>query len=201
MSHVAEEAIPWPIEEMRFTVDQFIEMIEAGTFVGIEGKVELAEGRVIVAPIDGGRHVEVGARLIELWAPRIVADPALAGRMRFYSPGTVRLKKQSLRGPDGLLCPPGLFGKRRYPDAAQCFLAVEYSDTTILYDDGDKRADYARAGMPELWIVRVEHENIRVCRGPQPDGSWREADLHQGDAVIAPLAAPELAVRVGDLFA
>lgn len=199
MTYIAEEALPPPIKEMRFTVDQFIEMVEAGAFAGIEGKVELAGGKVIVAPIDGGRHVEVGARLMMLWAPRIAADPGLAARVRFYSPGTVRLQR-SLRGPDGLLCPPGLFGRRRYPDAAQCYVAIEYSDTTILYDDGDKRADYARAGLPELWIVRLEQEEVRVCRRPRPDGTWAEADIHAGDAMVAPLAAPELAVRVRDLF-
>ena len=189
-----------PLEEKRFTAEDFLAMVEAGVFATTEGKVELADGRVVVAPVDGARHISVAHRLNMLWTPRLAAAVDLRARAAFYAPGTVRLHSGSVREPDGLLCPPGIFESGRWPDAGEVFLCVEHSDTTLANDDGPKRGDYARSGLRELWIVRIERQDVRVCRDPKPDGSWATADLHPLDAVIAPLAAPELMLRVRELF-
>lgn len=34
--------------------------------------------------------------------------------------------------------------------------------------------DAAAAGLPELWIVRVAHGDVRVRRDPRADGGWGE---------------------------
>jgi Uma2 family endonuclease len=197
---LAHDRIPVPALR-RFSIREFAVMVEAGVFARDEGRVELAGGHIIMAPSEGPRHVSVGARLNRIWTPVLVASPALSARIGYYPSSTVILPGTgSVRAPDGLLCPLGIFEGGRWPHAVECHLAIECADTSLAYDEGTKREDYAQAGLPELWIVRIPHRDVRVCRGPQPDGSWRSADLFAADARIAPLAAPELEIKVGALF-
>ena len=192
--------LPDPVAERPFSSLEFQEMVEAGVFADEAGKVELDAGRVIVAPMDGGPHLNVGHRLILHWGPKIAAETALKQAMRLYIPGAIRVLEGVTSAPDAMLAPPETVGKKRWPSAQEALLAVEFSDTTLAYDDGRKRENYARGGLRELWIVRIAEGDVRVCRGPQPDGGWAESGLHRGEDVIAPLAAPQLALPVLALF-
>lgn len=192
---------PPPVAEHSISSLEFEAMINAGVFAEAEGKVELDGGKIIVSPMDGGPHLNVGQNLGMLWWPTIKADPALKARLRLYVPGSIRVSEGVMAAPDAMLAPPETVGKRRWPSAKEALLAVEFSDTTLAYDDGRKRANYARGGLQELWVVRINQQDVRVCRGPRADGGWDEEDLHAGAAVIAPLAAPELAIAVEALFA
>lgn len=191
---------PEPVAERPFTSLEFQDMVEAGVFANEDGKVELDAGRVIVAPMDGGPHLNVGQRLILAWGPRIAADPILKAQARLFVPGAIHVIEGVASAPDAMLAPPHTVGKKRWPSAAEALLAIEFSDTTLAYDEGRKSANYAKGGLAELWIVRIEFEDVRVCRGPQAGGTWSQADLFSGDAVIAPLAAPTLALPVKALF-
>jgi Uma2 family endonuclease len=193
--------LPAPVAERRFTSLEFQEMVEAGVFAETEGKVELDAGRVIVSPMDGGPHLNVGQRLIVAWGPLFGADANLKRRMRLFIPGAIRVLEGVTCAPDAMLAPLETVGPKRWPTALEAFLAVEFSDTTIAYEDGRKKSNYAKGGLQELWIVRVAQGDVRVCRGPQADGGWAEAALVSGETVIAPLAAPSLAIPVRALFA
>jgi|CXWL01.1.fsa_nt_gi Uma2 family endonuclease len=189
-----------PVEPRLIDADEFQIMVESGVFADEERKIELDDGRIVVAPMDGPAHLSVGERLGAIWFPKWAADRELQSRLKLYIPGGVRVSDRISRAPDAMLAPPGVVESGRLPTASEALLAVEFSDTTLKYDDGKKRADYARGGLAELWIVRVEHGDVRICRGARKDGSWDEANLHAGDALIAPLAAPALALRVSELF-
>ena len=68
-----------------------------------------------------------------------------------------------------------------------------------------KESLYARAGVPEYWIIDLAHETLEVHRGPEASPAtlygWRFAsvDLLRSPANVTPLiaAAP---IRVADLF-
>jgi Uma2 family endonuclease len=189
-----------PVAPRLIDADEFQRMVEAGVFAEEERKIELDEGGIVVAPMDGGAHLNVGARLGMLWYPILAADPTLRARLNLFIPGAIRVSDRTQRAPDAMLAPPHTVGDKRWPTAAEALLGVEFSDTILNYDDGRKRAQYARGGLQELWIVRVAKGDVRVCRGPKAQGTWEEAGLHTGDAIIAPLAAPELAIPVRSLF-
>lgn len=177
-------------------------MVAAGAFAP-ESRVELDRGRLIDMALDGARHISAGKRLAKLWYPVLVANPDLNARVELYTPGSVRLTPTgSARAPDALLCPPGFYEREgRWPEARECHLAVEFADSTLRYFEGTKRPDYAAAGLPELWIVRLDHEDVRVCRGPREDGSWTSEVLLRGADALAPEAAPALAITPTALFA
>lgn len=184
------------------SIDGFAAALEAGAFAHLENRVELARGEVIAMPMDGARHISGASRLMMACVPKIAADPALAARLALYTPGSIRLTPTgSARAPDALLCPAGIYEREnRWPEAAECYLAVEFSDTPLRYDEAEKRPNYAAAGLPELWIARLPHQDVRVCREPKADGSWGSEVLVKGEDRLAPLAAPELAIPAQALF-
>lgn len=181
-------------------VDTLRKALEAGLFAEEDGKLELDGGLVIVAPMDGGAHMNVGMRLMKLWVPRLADDAALNARMDLFIPGGIHRGLRAARAPDAMLVKPGSVQTGRWETPTDVFLAIEFSDTTLSYDDGAKRADYAKGGVAEVRIVRIREGDVRVCRGPQAEGTWSEEALHAADEVIAPLAAPELAIPVKALF-
>jgi len=77
---------------------------------------------------------------------------------------------------------------------------IEVADSSLRYDRTAKLRVYARAGVPEYCIVETERRTIEVCREPRADG-YRVVDRVGPDGVVAPLAFPDLAIRIGDVFA
>lgn len=84
-------------------------------------------------------------------------------------------------------------------------LVVEVSDSTLRYDRGDKASLYARAGVPEYWIVNIPERRLEIRREPIEDAQsrflWRYSALQvlEPDAGATPLHA-SAPVRVLDLL-
>lgn len=89
---------------------------------------------------------------------------------------------------------------------SSALLIVEISDATLRYDREDKASLYARAGIADYWIVNVGERVLEVRRAPRVDATARFGfdygslqTLEIGES-IAPLAAPNSAIAVADLF-
>ena len=80
-------------------------------------------------------------------------------------------------------------------------LLIEVADTTRNYDLGTKAALYARAGVPEYWVISVDERRVYVHTNPTPDGSYtrREADETE---TVAPVNLPigTSGIRVAELL-
>jgi Uma2 family endonuclease len=62
-----------------------------------------------------------------------------------------------------------------------------------------KGAVYARAGIPEFWVVDVNGRTLTLFRQPAPADYTDIATLAESD-VVSPLAAPNAAIPVADLL-
>jgi len=78
-------------------------------------------------------------------------------------------------------------------------LLVEVAQSSLIRDSGQKMQIYAQAGVPEYWIVDVEHRAVIVHRQPGPLG-YADVQTHNAPASVAPLAAPECQVEIAWLF-
>jgi len=93
--------------------------------------------------------------------------------------------------------------KHAHPAYAVLVIEVAHSS---LYDRTVKTSLYAKAGIPEYWIVDLEHRQLEVYREPMesPDSAfgytYRVRMLLQPSDTIAPLERPNRTVRVGRLF-
>ena len=95
-------------------------------------------------------------------------------------------------------------GRIEIPTTA--LLAVEIADTTLTGDRDVKSHLYARALVPEYWIVDLNARQIEVRRDPRADESaplgWTYGALVTLDATdsIASLARPDVSFLVADVL-
>jgi Uma2 family endonuclease len=174
----------------RFTRAQYDQMIDAGVF-GPEDKLELLDGEIIDMAQQKSKHA-TAVRLTEE-SLRVVFGKGFDVRVQL----PFRLDDRSEPEPDIAVVPGG---PRDYRDAhpATALLIVEVADSTLAFDRTRKLAAYARAGIPEYWIVDVANETVEVCRAPWNDSYSERRILRAGDQVMPQGASAS--VQVVDLL-
>lgn len=81
-----------------------------------------------------------------------------------------------------------------HPSSAH--LIIEVAQSSLTDDRTFKAAEYARAGIPEYWIVNVRERTIEVHRDPRPEGYRVVFSVER----VSPLAFPDLVVDVTDVI-
>jgi Uma2 family endonuclease len=75
------------------------------------------------------------------------------------------------------------------------------AESSLAYDRSTKLRLYAAAGIPEYWIVDCVTESVEVYRTPHADG-YRDVTRIAGPAAtVAPLAFPDVALVLTEIFA
>ena len=87
----------------------------------------------------------------------------------------------------------------RHPGPGDALLVVEVADSSIHVDRRRKRPMYARAGIPEYWIVDLSADRIEVYREPTRSRYRSVTLLSRGDSV-RPRFAPDLLVDVATVL-
>ncbi len=183
--------------DFRFDFDRFERMFELGILNDLGPRVELLEGRIVEMSPIGGEHGDTAAAVIVALAGPIRRIPALADILRIATAVTLKIGQFSAPEPDVLIARRR--EGRKYYEAADAVLVIEVSVSTRDNDLAIKRPLYARAGIPEFWIVEPETRLIRVFRDPRPDGSWgHEVVVTEG--VVTPLFSDQVRVDLAELF-
>jgi Uma2 family endonuclease len=78
-------------------------------------------------------------------------------------------------------------------------LAAEIADSSLLVDRGVKLPMYARAGIPEVWLVDLVADAIDVHRQPSP-GGYGLVSTHRPGAVISPAGFTDVAIDVAEVL-
>ncbi|MBI4910492.1 MAG: Uma2 family endonuclease [Acidobacteria bacterium] len=78
-------------------------------------------------------------------------------------------------------------------------MIAEVSDASLTFDLDDKARLYARAAIPEYWVLDVRNQRIIVHRNPG-SGVYQSITAYSGDETIATLAAPDNTIPVRDLI-
>ena len=85
------------------------------------------------------------------------------------------------------------------PKPQDIAMVIEVSDSTLSFDLGTKAALYARAGIPDYWVLDVNKRRLFVHRKPI-GSSYSSVVVYHGNECIAPLAAPQSTFRVAAAF-
>ena len=180
------------LSRRRFTVDEYHRMAKAG-ILHEDDRVELIEGELVEMAAVGDKHIACVMDLNEIFVTRLV------GRARVSVQNPVQLSGRSEPEPDlALLRTRSDRYRSGVPQAADVVLVVEVSDTTLAYDRGIKLRLYALAGIAELWICDVKRRRVLVFR--EPEGSaYRHGDVLT-EGAVSPVAFPELAIGLEDIF-
>ncbi len=184
--------VPQHVPVHPLSVEDYHAMIEAGV-LGEDDRIELLEGVLVEMSPIGPEHARVVTRLTVHFASAMVAGSALA---RVQSPITRRTDRSEPEPDILVIAAEPVSG---HPETA--LLAVEVAVTSHAVDRLQKSRIYARAGIPEYWLVDVPGEAVEVRTQPTADGYVLTRTARAGDLVEA-IAVPDTpALDVAALFA
>ena len=185
-------AVVYTPTRFKLSVDDYHRLGAAG-ILSNDVRVELIEGDLIeMAPI-GGPHIGLVNRLNRM----LVLAVGDRGVVSIQNP--VTLPPRSEPQPDLAVLHAGVEGSSAgVPTAADTFLVIEVSDSTLAYDRDTKVPLYARAGIPEVWVVDVNAKCIIVHRAPTTSGYVDVREVSGGALSIQSLAP--VSIDVGALF-
>ncbi len=179
------------IARKRLTVEQYEQMAVDGDLTE-DDCVELIEGEIVAMSPVGSRHFECVTNLLEL----IIGRKPDTVRVTMQNP--IRLLNESEPEPDLTIMRAKRYW-RRIPTVADVLVVIEVSDSTRNYDHSMKMPLYARAGVPELWIVDLIAD--RVERYTEPDMGAYQQIYHFGRGrIVESAAVPGLAVPVDSIL-
>lgn len=150
---------PLDIPRHRFTADEVLRMVDVGILTK-DDRLELLDGELIVVSPQGSFHSALTARI-----HRLLEGVFGAGfHARDHSP--LHLGPHDLPEPDVAI----VRGEaddylHRHPGGADVVLVVEVAVSSLRADRA-KATLYARAGVPEYWLVDVEGREVVVHRHP-----------------------------------
>jgi Uma2 family endonuclease len=98
-----------------------------------------------------------------------------------------------------LLRPRADYDASGSPGSGDIHLLKEVMDTSVEYDRRRKTPLYARAGVPEVWLVDIPAGILDVHRGPGERGHADVRTARRGERV-SPLAFPDVELRVEDIL-
>jgi Uma2 family endonuclease len=180
------------VQRRRFTVEEYYRMAEVG-ILGPTDRVELIEGEIVQMSPISHLHcacvVALGEALKHAFGDRGLLSPQ----------NPLRLPRDTVPQPDVVFLRPPLSQYwARLPQPEDVLLLVEVADTSYRYDREVKVPLYARAGIPELWIVDLNHV-VEVFRTPSPTGYGSIVRIER-NGTIAPVAIPDVFVAVADIL-
>jgi Uma2 family endonuclease len=156
-------------------------MAEAGLFAN--ERVELLDGTIVTMSAQSSPHAATVTRLNRLLMRGL--DTSMDVRPQL----PVILDDWSEPEPDLIVCrtDPRDYAQG-HPQPEDILLVCEVSISSLAYDREKKAAAYARAGIPEYWIVDVESRVVIVFDEPDPRSRRyrRERRVAEGGAVTMP---------------
>lgn len=178
-----------PPGTFRFNRKLFHQLADQGAFEGL--RVELLEGEIIVMAPQGGDHAfavqEVGELLYE-------AKPKSL-RLRTQLP--IAPDDENEPEPDFALVPVGTQGDGEAPGTA--VLVVELSVNSLRDDLGRKARIYARAGIPEYWVIDLKARELFMHRAPGAEG-YADVTRSTGLRAVKSTAVPGLVLDLTNIF-
>lgn len=181
------------LTKRRFTVTQYEQMAEAGILTE-DDRVELIDGEIVEMMAIGHTHAATVRCLISVFFK------AFGDSAQVDAQNPVHLDEYNEPQPDVelLVDRPGFY-RSGHPEAADVLLFVEVDDSSVEVDRKIKIPLYARASIPEVWLVDLNDNAIIVYRNPAPEGYRTTHTARRGDW-ISPLAFPGREIAVAAIL-
>lgn len=187
-----------PLPLWRMPRARYDRLVEAGVF-GPDDRIELLDGLLVAREPQGGRHATV------IGLVRAALERAFGTGYHVREEKPIALDEQSEPEPDVAVVPGRL---RDYLAAhpSRPVLVVEVAETSLALDRLRKGCLYARARIPEYWIINLIEEVLEVyrkpVRAPAAHGGWKYGSIRllRRNATVTPLAAPRARIRVAALL-
>ena len=176
-----------------FTVEEYDAMIKAGVFDGKE-RVELIEGEFVKKMTQGDLHIGCINRLNYLLVPLLLNKAIVAVQ------NAVEINPFSAPEPDVAILQFRVdfysTGKARPEDI---LLLIDVADTTVHSDRQMKIPLYARAEVPEVWLINLPRKIIEVYTEPR-NGKYQVVRKAGKSEILKPKMITDLSVKVAEIL-
>ncbi len=179
------------IQKKLFTVEEYHAMGEAGILR--EQGIELIQGEIIEMSPIGSRHAKTVNKLNHLLNRALgdsyiisIQNPVITDQFSEPEPDVAILQFRE-----------DFYGSA-HPTGKDVHLIIEVADHSFSYDQEIKLPLYARAGIPEYWIVDIGHGRIHAYWLPAGEVYRFSQIVQSGDKLSAQNLPVSLAV--GDIF-
>jgi Uma2 family endonuclease len=181
------------VTRRRFTVHDYHRMEDAGILSPTD-RVELMDGEIVTKMAIGPRH---GAS-VDRANRALTTTVGSSAIVRVQ--GSVRLDLFNEPEPDiVLLRPRADFYASAHPGPADILLIVEVAESSIDYDRNIKTQVYAKAGVPEYWLVDLNENVVHVYSDPL-NGVYRAMVSYRRDQSIVPRLLSACTISTLDLL-
>jgi Uma2 family endonuclease len=181
------------IQKRLFTVDEYMQMANAGILSPNE-RVELINGEILIMSPIGPRHHAAVDRANRMFVMR-AGESAIV-----RTQGGVVLHRFAAPEPDlVLLRPEADFYASKQAGPEDVLLIIEVSDSSLDYDTTAKLNLYAIIGIPEYWVADLQNNRLLVHSDPQEDEYLTVREFHRGEA-LAPCLLPDCKIEVDVLI-
>lgn len=157
------------------SVEDYHRMIEAEILTE-DDKVELLDGMLVEKVTENPPHRAVVDRLTWHFARGLSED------YRLRVGGPITLPPRSEPEPDVAVVDVADVNFEAHPSTAH--LLIEVSDSSRRIDRGRKLAIYARAGLPEYWVVDLVERCIEVHRVPEGEAYAVVLRVSSGETLV-----------------
>ena len=176
-----------------FNVDEYYRMAEVG-LLSPDDRVELIDGEIVEMSPIGCTHAGTVDR------SSAFLHRTLGGAVQVRVQNPVRLNDFSEPQPDVVLLKPREdFYTKSHPTASDVLIVIEVADTSVNYDRNVKLALYARAGIPEAWLMVLPKDLIEVHSQPENGKYQKVQRLKRGKTLVSP-TMPTFSCKVEDLL-
>ncbi len=177
-------------DEFLLTTEDYHRMAESG-ILDEDDRVELIDGKIVPMTAIGTPHLNCVNELNYLFVHNVSEDvevsiqnPVQLGPHQEPEPDVALLRRDRDR--------------TQVPQAEDVLLLIEVADTTLRKDREVKLPRYARAGIPQVWIVNLEDGRLETYAHPAAGRYAEERAYPPADEIALPYT--EKIVRVGALL-
>lgn len=176
-----------------FSANDYAKMVETGILTDRD-RVELIDGEIrSMSPI-GPYHAAVVTKLVRLLN-------SLASQRALISPqNPIHLNDFTEPQPDiAILHPRADYYAQAHPTADDVLVVIEVSDTSARYDREEKIPRYARAGIPEAWIIDLVQLHIEQYYLPRSGHYTHIVRILPGETLSSQIL-PEVHFNSSEVF-
>ncbi len=175
----------------RFTVDDYHRMAEAG-ILAADDRVELIYGVIREMSPKNRAHVIAATRVFRVF------EHGLIGRAGVYIEAPLGLVKLDSEPEPDIVVTDNPNVESYGTETSRPLLVIEIADSSRRYDLNLKSELYAKAEIPEYWVVDLPNRVLVVfC---EPDGTYQSRASYEPGSRISPVSWPDFEMDVDALF-
>jgi Uma2 family endonuclease len=175
----------------RLSLDEYHQLIESGGF-DEDARIELIDGLLVDMSPKTREHENANE-----WVARWLFESCDQTRFRVRVASALTLEPSEPE-PDFAVIPRD--APQPYHPATAA-LVIEVSVSSVRYDLLVKSGVYARAGVPEYWVLDLDGRRAICHRDPRPDGFYRDVGEVPGDGRLIAASVELPPLDVGELLA